>query len=156
LVGDAFGSRYEFKKLNKLKKELEYDNYQTELKGEDPPINDTVLNNRNYIIINDNIIKLDANQYIGLIGLCLSIVLKEFIKNNGNIIKIMSNICSYGGDTDTNCCIGGVLFGAFYVDTLPSLKSGDSVIISFWFYFSVLIIYIFEVNLQNLPDWLKI
>lgn len=77
-------------------------------------VRNTVLNSENYIEVNGQHVKLDGNKYIGYIGLCLSIVLKEFLRSDGNIIVFMSRICSYGGDTDTNCCIGGALFGAFY------------------------------------------
>lgn len=75
---------------------------------------ETTLNDRDCIEVNGKFIKLNGMESIGYIGLSLSIVLKEFIKSNNDIIKFMSNICSYGGDTDTNCCIGGALFGAFY------------------------------------------
>lgn len=54
------------------------------------------------IKINNSDIQLNGNKYIGYIGISLAIVLREFIKTTGDMKKFMSNISSYGGDTDTD------------------------------------------------------
>lgn len=76
---------------------------------------DTILNNKEYILLDKKTIKLNnAGQYIGYIGLSFAIVMKTFLYNQDNILNFFTNIAEYGGDTDTNCCIGGALFGAYY------------------------------------------
>lgn len=36
--------------------------------------------------------------------------------------NFLANIASYGGDTDTNCCIGAALFGAFHgIEKIPEI-----------------------------------
>ncbi|AYV75535.1 MAG: putative ADP-ribosylglycohydrolase [Terrestrivirus sp.] len=87
-----------------------------------------VLNNSKKITLCDYTIELDnPGTYMGYIGVTFPIVIKEFIKtldsncdqnpniyNGSEFINFMANVASYGGDTDTNCCIAGPLFGAFY------------------------------------------
>jgi ADP-ribosyl-[dinitrogen reductase] hydrolase len=76
---------------------------------------DTVMNNRATVkLLNGEEVKLDGTKCIGYIGLSFAIALREFMQSDGNMVKFMSNISSYGGDTDTNCCIAGALFGAYY------------------------------------------
>lgn len=82
-----------------------------------------VNNNLDYIVLQTKEkerVKLDSGAFIGYIGLTYAIVLKEFIKidespsNKKKFVTFLADIASYGGDTDTNCCIGGALFGAYY------------------------------------------
>lgn len=80
-------------------------------------IKNVVTLNLNYIILqNDEKEKVVLNRsggYMGYIGLSFAIVLKEFLIHD-NFVDYLAGISSYGGDTDTNCCIGSALFGAFY------------------------------------------
>jgi ADP-ribosyl-[dinitrogen reductase] hydrolase len=80
-------------------------------------IKESVSNNFNHIILQNNqkkkVMFNQSGEYMGYIGLTLAIVLKEFLRHD-NFIDYLVGISSYGGDTDTNCCIGSALFGAYY------------------------------------------
>lgn len=82
-----------------------------------------IQNNMNYIYLDNEKINLnDAGHYIGYIGISFSIVLKEFMKSDGDFTTFLTAITMYGGDTDTNCCIGGALFGAYYgIKSIPKI-----------------------------------